>query len=131
MTQVFISSRDIGAPHAASLVKCLRAAGFHVTHSPGSPLSERWRDWYARACRDELEKVSIFIAVIDPAWDSSTWMAHEAYEAMKLLEAGSMRKMYYWNPEQVQVKAAGMVAYLKDRLPDNKDVLISTLKEIE
>jgi len=58
-------------------------------------------------------------------------MAHEANEAMKLLEAGRIRKMYYWNPEQVQVKAAGMAPYLKDRLPDNKDVLISTLREIE
>ncbi|HLL14149.1 MAG TPA: toll/interleukin-1 receptor domain-containing protein [Pyrinomonadaceae bacterium] len=131
MTQVFISSCDIEAPHASSLVECLREAGFRVTHSPGSPSSERWRDWYARNCRDELEKASIFIAVIDPAWDSSTWMAHEANEAMKLLEAGRIRKMYYWNPEQVQVKAAGMAPYLKDRLPDNKDVLISTLREIE
>jgi hypothetical protein len=78
-----------------------------------------------------LEKASIFIAVIDPAWDSSTWMAHEANEATRLLGAGRMRKMYYWNPEHVQVKAAGMAPYLKERLPDNKDVLISTLREIE
>src|SRR5688572_17363574 len=128
MTQVFVSSCDIREPRASSLVERLRQAGFNVSHSPHSPLDERWQGWYESGCRDELEKANIFLAVVDPAWESSTWMAHEADEALRLLEAGKIRKMYFWNPEQVGVGAAGMTPYMRERLPDNIEELIRVLR---
>jgi hypothetical protein len=45
------------------------------------------------------------------------------------VESGKIRRMYFWNPEQIEVKAVGMVAYLKERLPDDLDQLVWTLRE--
>lgn len=56
-------------------------------------------------------------------------MAYECEEALKLTVAGKIQKMYFWNPERVEVKAAGMVSYLIERLPDDLDELISAMKE--
>lgn len=132
MKRVFVSSCRIDAPNAATLIGRLRAEDFFIMHSPRNPSDgrdERWRTWYDKGCRDEMEKAEIFITVISYAWDCSTWMASEGYEALKLMAAGNLRKMYYYNPEHIEVKAKGMIPFMKERLPDNLDEVIRVLKE--
>ena len=131
MTRIFVSSCRIDDPLAAALIERLRSESFSVLHSPRHPSGGedvRWRDWYNNGCRTELEGAGIFIAVISPAWDSSTWMAHECSEALKQMGVGRIQRMYYWNPERMDVKAAGMAVYLKERLPDDLDSLIGALR---
>ena len=132
MPHVFVSACRIDEAHAAALIERLRAESFSVSHSPRNPSDGedvRWRNWYESGCRVELERADVFISVIGPAWDCSTWMAHECEEALRLEEAGRIRGMYFWNPWRVEVKAAGMMAYLRERLPDNLGELIRSLKE--
>ena len=131
MPRIFVSSCRIDGPHAAALIERLRGESFAVSHSPRNPSDgrdERWIDWYASGCRVELEEADIFVSVISPAWDCSTWMAHECIEASRLAGNGKLRKVYFWNPESIKVEAVGMVKYLKERLPDDLDELILALR---
>ena len=101
-------------------------------HSPRNPSDgedDRWRNWYDKSCREEMEQAEIFITVISSGWDCSTWMGIEGHEALKLMEAGKIRKMYFYNPEHIEVKAEGMVPYMKEELPDNLDEVVRILKE--
>jgi hypothetical protein len=86
MTPIFVSSCRIDEPHTTALVSRLRHESFSVLHSPRNPLDgadARWHDWYASGCKAALDRASIFIAIINFGWDSSTWMAHECDEALK------------------------------------------------
>src|SRR5947209_16595726 len=132
MKRVFVSSCRIDAPNAAAFISRLRSEDFFVMHSPRNPSDgkdERWRTWYDKGCREEMEQVEIFITVISYAWDCSTWMASEGHEALKLMAAGKLRKMYFYDPEHIEVKAKSMVLYMKEPLPDNLDEVIRVLKE--
>ena len=131
MQRIFVSSCRIDGPYAAALIERLRGESFAVSHSPRNPSDgrdERWIGWYARGCRDALEEVDIFVTVISRAWDCSTWMAHECIEASRLAASGRIRRVYFWNPESIKVEAAGMLKYLKERLPDELDELILALR---
>ena len=131
MARVFVSSCRINGHHAAALIERLRGEAFTALHSPHNPADgedHRWRDWYKRGCRAELETADIFITVISRAWDCSTWMAHECDEASRLAEAGKIRGFYFWNPELIKVEARGMLKYLKEPLPDGLDDLILALR---
>lgn len=131
MSVIFTSSCRIDAPPAASLVDRLREESFCVVHSPRNPSDgedARWRNWYKEGCRDQIGQADIFIAVISREWLGSTWMAQEAHEALKSMEAGKLQRMYFWNPEQIEVSASGMSQYLRDRLPDDLDESVRLLK---
>ena len=127
---VFVSSCATASPPAASLIERLREVGLKVVASPRGPSDERWPGWYAGGCREEIAGANIFIAVVTRGWDSSTWMAIESDEALRSLESGALSKMYFWNPERIEVKAAGVLPYLRDRLPDDLGELISMLEEV-
>ncbi|MBA2646541.1 MAG: toll/interleukin-1 receptor domain-containing protein [Pyrinomonadaceae bacterium] len=132
MSVIFISSCRIDAPPAASLVNRLREESFYVIHSPRNPSDggdARRRNWYEKRCRDEMEQANIFIAVISQEWNCSTWMAHEAHEALELIGAGKIQGLYFWNPDRVEVRAPGMSPYLKERLPDDLNELVRVLSE--
>jgi TIR domain len=132
MTTVFVSSCRIDSAYDVALVERLRKESFRVLHSPRNRpgrKDERWREWYAKGCREEMERASIFIAVISPAWDCSTWMAHEVNEALKLMHAGKMQKVFSWNPERIKVKTSGMLRYVKQHLPEDLDELVRVLSE--
>lgn len=133
MARIFVSSCRVDGQHAAALIERLRGESFGVSHSPRNPSDgedRRWLDWYKGGCRAELEGADIFVTVISRAWDCSTWMAHECGEASELAGEGRLRGVYFWNPEGIEVEARGMVEYLKERLPDDLDELISPLREM-
>jgi len=131
MTHIFVSSCRIDDPHATALIERLRSESFIVLHSPRNPSDgddARWRNWYESGCKAEMGRANIFISVVTAAWDCSTWMAHECLEALKQAGADQIRGMYFWNPGRVEVTAGVVTAYLKKRLPDDLDELISVLR---
>ena len=72
----------------------------------------------------------MFIAVINPSWDSSTWMAHEIQAETNRKRDGRIKRIFHYNPEQIEVKAAGLLPYLQEELPDNLDGTIRILKSL-
>ena len=82
MPKVFVSWYD-GQSHSSAnqFSELLRKHGFEVDHSPASPHSgiydARWANWYAAGLPEAIEQAEIFIAVITPACDGSTWMLQE------------------------------------------------------
>jgi hypothetical protein len=82
MLNVFLSWYDGQNNSAANaFFELLKEQGFAVNHSPFSPHSglhdERWANWYAHGLSEAIAQAEIFIAVITPACDGSTWMLEE------------------------------------------------------
>jgi hypothetical protein len=61
----------------------------------------------------------VFIIIVTPGWESSTWMAAEAEEAFKRYKAGTLRAICFVNPQSVELGAvpAAMRRYLIHELP--------------
>jgi hypothetical protein len=129
LIRVFISSQAVDRPPASVLISGLQAKGWAVSHSPSNPLDAedpRWADWYERGLAQALANVEVFIAVIDDAWDSSTWMAVEADLARR---AGTHTpRRYSWNPSAVRVRAGGMRQYLDERLPRAMEAAVAVVE---
>jgi hypothetical protein len=122
---VFISSQSVDTPPASLLIDGLRRAGIAVEHSPRNPAAghdPRWEQWYAKGLRNAFDRCNVFVAVVDSAWDSSSWMAIEADEARRRLSSA-----FYWNPQGLKVAAAGMKPYLAEELPPSVDAAVRTL----
>jgi hypothetical protein len=64
-----------------------------------------------------LRRCSLFVIIVDPVWDSSTWMGEEAHAALESHLMVPHLPAFFWNPDRVAVRAAGMVRYLKAELP--------------
>jgi hypothetical protein len=123
--RIFISSDLVDHPPASLLIDGLRRAGALVEHSPRNPHDgpdSRWPGWYSQGLPDSLSRCQSFVAVINRAWASSSWMACEAHEARKRLSFA-----FYWNPERVTVTAARMKPYLTTQLPASLEEAISIL----
>ena len=114
MIRVFVSFYPGDSAHAPALVQALRDAGCEVAHSPDP---DAMGDWYASGLPAALDRSDVFVCVISPAWDSSTWMAIEADEARRRLAAGRIAGCFCYNPEGRRVIAAGMIPYLRHPLP--------------
>lgn len=127
--RVFVSSPEATESRAAELISALRSAGADVGHSPdpsgSSDVDPRWSGWYpvsgagpgsdsesgiARA----LDASDVCVIVLNSWWDSSTWMAIEADEALARL--GDSRLLHR-NPDGVEVRSAAMRRYLGTVLP--------------
>lgn len=99
--RLFISAENMDDPLAATMLASLLASGWQVEHSPHSTdrdADPRWSDWYARGCTEALSRADVFLAVVTPGWDGSTWMAHEAETA---LDSGV--PLFIWNPRKVAI----------------------------
>jgi hypothetical protein len=129
MSGVFLSSQAIDRLPARALADALRARGLPVQSSPRNPLDgedSRWVDWYATGLANAIRGVKVVVLVVDGGWDSSTWMGEEARLAFELLGADAV---LFWNPNNVPVRAAGMLPYLKRRLPDAISDAIADIQE--
>ena len=129
--RVFVSSCRIDDIQASSLIQRLASENFQVWCSPRNPhdgKDERWRDWYTKRCQDELDKVDIFIAVVNKNWAVSTWMLHELYEARKRLKDGVIRNIYCFNPEHFKIDSINMEFHPPEQLPDEIDDVVKLLQ---
>ena len=102
-----------------------------MNHSPRNPLDgddRRWADWYQRGLQEAIKESQSFVIIVDRGWDSSTWMGIEADEGLRKARAsGGNYVMAYWNPNNIEVKAKGMLGYLKDRLPNKVNEAVEAL----
>jgi hypothetical protein len=117
--RVFVSSQVVDRWPARELIAGLRQAGLEVEHSPSNPLDSqdpRWANWYGDALEAAVDRCDLFIVVLEPGWDSSTWMAIEA-DAGLAKGRRTAERAYVWNPDGIVVRAAGMIGYLRSELP--------------
>ncbi len=128
MTRVFVSSCTIDSGHPSALVNSLLAEGFEVLHSPRKDQRVNWGDWYNRDSLNALGQTDIFVIAVTENWQFSTWMQHEAWEAQKRLRAGKIRRMLFYNPDNIQVTAKGMLPFLNERLPDDLEGVALALR---
>jgi hypothetical protein len=87
---VFVSVCEPEDPEVVRFVAALAEHGFRV--SPSSPpggAGPEWDGWYDHGCRRPVDSCDAFVAVVTQAYDSSTWMAHEADEAQRRFDAGA------------------------------------------
>jgi hypothetical protein len=127
----FVSSCAIDQHPARELVRAIREVAIVVEHSPVPPDSggdSRWKNWYQSGCSETIAKCDALVIVVDRAWDSSTWMAHESWCAMQDPKRPKTPMCFYWDPGDVRPKAPGMIQYLKERLPSDP-VLAARLLE--
>jgi hypothetical protein len=128
MAGVFLSSQAIDRCPARTLIDALRTSGVRVECSPRNPLDgedSRWTDWYSTGLPNAIRGVDVVVLVLDEGWDSATWMAEEARLAFAFLGAEAV---LFWNPNLVSVRAAGMLPYLKTRLPDEISDAVARLR---
>jgi hypothetical protein len=132
--RVFVSCQNVDSFECTNLISSLLQTGFQVTHSPRNPISavdDRWEDWYANGLGKALQSTDIFLIVVDYPWDSSTWMAIEADQALQLHQSGWIKHYLYFNPDHLEVKARGMMPYLTKGLPTDLEQAIEQLKLLE
>ena len=111
MSKVFISWYD-GHNHnlANQLFTLLKRNGFDVENSPYSPHSgvydKRWNKWYEEGLPKAIKQSEIFIAVITPSCDASTWMMQEYQEAYSSFLKTGKPALYFirFDPTDRQVK---------------------------
>lgn len=111
MSKVFISWYD-GHDHvlANELFRLLKKNGFNVELSPYSPYSgvydERWNKWYEEGLPKAIKQAEMFIAVITPSCDGSTWMLQEYQEACSSFLKTGGPALYFirFDPTDRQVK---------------------------
>jgi hypothetical protein len=99
MSKVFLSWYDGQNYNLANeFLELLKKHSFDVELSPFSPQSglhdERWGRWYADGLPNAIHQVEIFIAVITPTCDGSTWMLQEFQEACSSFITTGTPKLY-------------------------------------
>ena len=75
-------------------------------------------DWYESGLAAALDGADVFICVVSPAWDSSTWMAEEAEQALRRYRSGQLKQYFSYKSQGVLVRPGGMTRYLINALPD-------------
>lgn len=138
----FVSAYFSSQPPAATMIHHLRELGHRVEHSPqppeGASIDPRWEGWYPESGQSPgsdsrcglgvaLNEVDACVIVIDQAWDSSTWMAIEADEALARL---GVARLFCWDPDQYRPQARGMFRYLNRPLPEDVAEAAATLVEL-
>ncbi len=111
MPKVFISWYD-GHTHSVAneFFGLLKKHGFDLEHSPDSPQSGiydgRWTNWYEDGLPKAIDRAEIFIAVITPACDGSTWMLQEFEEAYSSFVETGKPALYFirFDSDDQQVK---------------------------
>ena len=107
MSKVFISWYD-GQNHnlANQFFELLEKHGFEVECSPRSPDSgfydEKWKKWYQKGLPKAISRAEIFIAVITPACDGSSWMLQEYQEAYSSFLKKAKPKLYFIRYDSVE-----------------------------
>ncbi len=58
-------------------------------------------------------------------------MQHEMLEALRHVEEGIMRRVYYYNPLNIEVRENYAEAYLKDRLPNDLNQVVQMMQSAD
>ncbi len=134
MPKVFVSWYD-GQNHgpANEFFGLLKRHGFEVEHSPHSPHSgiedKRWNRWYQEGLPKAIQRAEVFIAVITPSCDGSTWMMIEYEEAYKNFLTTGKPVLYFIRFDSVESPVKYPEYYLSNsvRLSSIPEEAIQTL----
>ena len=134
MLNVFLSWYDGQNNSAANaFFELLKKQGFVVNHSPFSPHSglhdKRWVNWYAHGLSEAIEQAEIFIAVITPACNGSTWMLEEFETAYSKFSKTAKPALYFIRFDSVEQPVHYPEHYLatSNRLSSNTEEAVQTL----
>ena len=111
---VFLSSCELADHATESLTKALNDRGATVTQTPHPQPS----NWSPEGLAAAVMRAEVFVSVLTPLWEHSTWMQAEALAGLRAFENGEIRKFCYFNPDDLVIYAAGMTPFLLDRLSD-------------
>ena len=121
MPKVFISWYD-GQKYSAAneFFGLLKRRGFDVEHSPSSPHSgindERWASWYKDGLPRAIDRAEIFVAVITPACDGSTWMLQEFETAYSQFVKTGKPALYFMRSASAEHKVKYPNYYLSNSI---------------
>ena len=139
--KVFVSSPRVGQAGSPTdaLIAQLRAHGVQVSHSPpdrsnvscDDPRLVAWRDWYDGGCAAAVSAADSFVAVVDNAYTSSTWMGLELEAAQSPAGSRTRPLRMCWYESALAGGArylpAWWAAALGDRLPDDVTTAVEVL----
>jgi len=100
---IFISTENTADERVVRVIDLLKAAGHTVTTSPINPANGsdlRWKDWYEQGCQTAIESNNVFLAIVTPGYDCSTWMAIEFETAWKANQASGRPRLYVLGAER-------------------------------
>jgi len=134
MPKIFLSWYD-GQQHslAAELFALLKTGKFEIEHSPNSPhsghLDERWANWYDDGLSKALRRADIFLAVITPSCDGSTWMLQEYQEAYTRFLQTARPALYFVRFDRTEQPVTYPGNYLENsiQLPSNPGAAFQAL----
>ena len=129
MKKIFVSNGNIESEIVQKFIGILREAGFVVHHSPRDESDLRFIKWYDRDLDKALDDSDIFIAIVDGAWEGSTWMAIEAENALKRFKSGLLKGYCYYYPQEMDYIGEGMKKYLINRLPLKSEDIVDELSK--
>lgn len=117
MPKAFVSCSEIAGPVGQSMVQLLKRMGFEVAATP-KPSDAAWQGWCQGGFNQAMEGVEVFVIAMTETWEGNTVMMYEAYAALKLQQAGTLKRHAWWNPKKVAIRNAAMKAYLLEALPE-------------
>ena len=119
MPKVFVSWYD-GYIHslASEFFELLKRHGFDVEHSPFSPgrgvYDIRWSGWYKDGLPKAISRAEVFVAVITPACDGSTWMMQEFEDAYSSFVKKRKPKLYFIRFDSIENPVKYLEYYLQN-----------------
>jgi hypothetical protein len=98
VVRIFLSTEWSADERVIEIIARLKShPNIQLDQSPLNPMlgdDPRWHDWYGRGYGEVIAKSDCFVAVVTPGYDSSTWMAHEFDEALKLYQAHGRPRLF-------------------------------------
>lgn len=132
--KLFVSNSSIDTPPASDIIAMLRNEGFEVDHSPRNPSDgkdDRWYSWYSEGLESALIASDVVVIVVDAGWDSSTWMADEAYRARRLHQERSIDAVFVLNPLSISVHEGAMLDYFNQAEHVSTESLVESIRMLE
>src|SRR6266542_1194027 len=96
---IFRSTENTADERVVRVIDLLKAAGHTVTTSPINPANgsdPRWKDWYEQGWQTAIESNNVFLAIVTPGYDCSSWMVIEFETAWKANQASGRPRLYVY-----------------------------------
>lgn len=117
MPKAFVSCAEIKGPVGKPMIELLKRMGYEVATTPLSSDSE-WQGWCQGGFTKAMEGIELFVIALTEPWEGNTVMMYEAYTALKLQQAGTLKRHCWWNPKKLPLRNPAMKAYLLELLPE-------------
>lgn len=113
----------------------LKESGHKVEFSPHSPQSgykdKRWENWYTHGLPQAINEADLFIAVITPTCDGSSWMMQEYQEAYSSFIRSGKPTLYFIRFDSTEYPIKYQEYYLQNSisLPADPQKAVQLIQE--